>query len=99
MKNNEKLMSYLKATCRSMQLSYEWWVNEYKTGEGATYSAASSCIDSYLDDMHGAIGFAYFADMISEEQFDDMWKLSNKWASIYSDKISELFLSGRKEGE
>lgn len=94
MNYNEKLMSYLKATCENMQTSYEWWLVHYKTGEGegTTYSTAISRIDSHLDDMHGAIGFAYFADIINEDQFNDLWNVSNIWAFTYTDKINEMFL-------
>lgn len=97
---NKKLQKYLTAMANNMQSSYEWYVKEVnKKNESATYSAATSCIESIKDDMQGAIGFAHFADLITPEQFNEAWDLVTSIFSAYSVKIWDLFFPDRKEGE
>ena len=98
MNYNKELQKYLTAMANSMQSSYEWYVKEVnKKNDNATYSAATSCIESIKDDMQGAIGFAHFADLITPEQFNEAWVLSTSIFVVYSVKIRDLFF--RKEGE
>lgn len=96
----KKLQSYLTATTNSMQSSYEWYVKEYnKKDNDVSYLAAISCIESYRDDMQGAIGFAHFADLITPEQFNEAWDLMTAIFSAYSVKIWDLFFPDRKESK
>lgn len=94
----KKLQRYLTATTNTLQSAYEWYVKEFnKEDNDISYTAAISCIESYRDDMLGAISFARFADMISEEQFNETWGLTSSIFSAYSAKIWDLFF--RKEGK
>lgn len=94
-----KLQRYLTATCNTLQSSYEWYVHEYnKKDNDVSYLAAISCIESYRDDMQGAVAFAHFSDLISEEQFNEAWDLMTRIFSVYSIKIWDLFFPDRKEG-
>lgn len=96
----KKLQRYLTATTNTLQSSYEWYVKEYnKKDNDVSYLAAISCIESYRDDMMGAISFAHFSDLISEEQFNEAWDLVTSIFSAYSVKIWGLFFPDRKEGE
>lgn len=94
---NKKLQRYLTAICNQMQSSYEWYVKEYNKNDDVSYLAAISCIESYRDDMQGAIGFAHFADLITPEQFNEAWNLASSIFSAYSVKIWDLFFPDRKE--
>lgn len=96
---NKKLQRYLTAITNNMQSSYEWYVNECKCNkrEDVSYLTAISCIESYRDDMQGAIGFAHFADLITPEQFNEAWDLAQSVHSAYSAKVWDLFF--KKEDE
>ena len=94
---NKKLQRYLTAMANNMQSSYEWYVKALNKNEDVSFLAAISCIESYKDDMQGAIGFAHFADLITPEQFNEAWNLAQSITSAYSVKVRDLFFKKEEE--
>lgn len=94
----KKLQKYLTHVMNDAQKTYEWYAAELKKGEEVTYAAALTSIDSYKENMFGAISFAFLEDLIDVEQHDEAWKLASAMGSGYSEKLFDLFFPDiRKE--